>query len=346
MAFRRHPIARAVMLLALLLALFRSDPAAAENTGAVVLLYHRFAEPGSPSTNVSLEQFEAHLAALTGGGYQVLPLPEILAARRAGRTLAPRTVAITIDDANLSAYRQAWPRLRQAGLPFTLFLTTGMIDDGAPGTMSWDQVRELLDSGLVSIGNHTRRHDNLLALGPAAARAEITAAQESIIRELGVTPRLFAYPYGLHAPWLRDLLGELGFEAAFSEQSGAISASDDRFALPRFPISARQAAPARFRLTIDVLPLPVLDPEPAEPALAAGTTRPAIAFTLPPELGPLDRLGCYLAGAPQALRRDDRRVFVDLSTPLPTGRSRLNCTLPGTAGRWHWYGRQFYRPWD
>ena len=53
------------------------------DNGAAVLMYHRFGEDSLPSTSVRLEQFEAHLAELTSGKYQVLALPEILARLRA-----------------------------------------------------------------------------------------------------------------------------------------------------------------------------------------------------------------------------------------------------------------------
>mgnify|MGYP003865343859 CR=1 FL=1 len=42
--------------------------------------YHRFGESDIPATNVTLEQFEAHLEYLQTGGYTVLPVPDIIAA--------------------------------------------------------------------------------------------------------------------------------------------------------------------------------------------------------------------------------------------------------------------------
>src|SRR3546814_7853295 len=103
-------------------------PAAAESpaadNGAVLLMYHRFGEDALPSTSVRLEQFEAHLAELTSGAYHVMALPEIVARLAAGAPLPERTVAITIDDAALSVYREAWPRLKAAKLPFPLFDST------------------------------------------------------------------------------------------------------------------------------------------------------------------------------------------------------------------------------
>ena len=58
-----------------------SAPAGARAAGdavtpsAVIVMYHRFGESALPSTNIRLDQFAAHLAELTSGGYNVMPLP-------------------------------------------------------------------------------------------------------------------------------------------------------------------------------------------------------------------------------------------------------------------------------
>ena len=67
-----------------------SSPAMAEEEmrdSATVLMYHRFGESRYPSTNISVEQFEAHLAHLTAGNYTVLKLDDIIARLRAGELL-------------------------------------------------------------------------------------------------------------------------------------------------------------------------------------------------------------------------------------------------------------------
>src|SRR3546814_12205260 len=68
--------------------LFRSadpHPVVDVNSGAVLLMYHRFGEDDLPSTSIRLSQFEAHLAELTSGRYRVMALPEIVARLRAGQ---------------------------------------------------------------------------------------------------------------------------------------------------------------------------------------------------------------------------------------------------------------------
>ena len=73
-------------------------PALAQDTSAVVLMYHRFGEAKYPNTNSTLEQLDAHIAYLQANDFKVLPLPEVDAALKARKPLPPKAVAITIDD--------------------------------------------------------------------------------------------------------------------------------------------------------------------------------------------------------------------------------------------------------
>ena len=60
--------------------------------------------------------------------HHVVPLPAMIRALKAGETLPAGTVAITFDDGYESNYRLAFPVLREFGLPATIFLTTGFLD--------------------------------------------------------------------------------------------------------------------------------------------------------------------------------------------------------------------------
>ena len=86
---------------------------------AVILMYHRFGEDAIPSTNIRLEQFDRHLKILTNGGYTVWPLGKIVTHMQTNQPLPDRTVGISVDDAYLSVYTEAWPRLKEKGLPFS-----------------------------------------------------------------------------------------------------------------------------------------------------------------------------------------------------------------------------------
>ncbi len=314
------------------------------DTAAVVVMYHRFGESDYPSTNTTLEQLEAHIAELTSGAYTVMPVPDIIAALRDGRTLPDRTVGLTIDDAYLSVYREAWPRLKAAGLPFTLFVATNPVDRRSSRYMTWDQIRELAAAG-VTIGSQTATHLHMAAADEERNRRDLELSQRRFVEELGKAPDLFAYPYGEASLSVLRLVRENGFVAAFGQHSGAIGATEDLFYLPRFALNETYGDVDRLRLVANALPLPVSDMTPADP-LITGANPPAVGFSVAPGVDGLGRLACYTSheGKLAVERLGDMRIEVRMAKPLPKGRTRLNCTLPAGQGRWHWLGRQFFVP--
>ncbi len=316
-------------------------PAAAE-TAAVVIMYHRFGEPKYPSTNITLKQFEAHIQELQTGGYRVVGLPEIIAARRKGKPLPDRAVGLSIDDAFRSVYREAWPRLKEAGFPFTLFVATGPIDRKASDFMSWDQIREMAAAG-VTIGSQTVSHLHMADASPERNREELDRSNRRFEEELGHSPDLFAYPYGESSLAVQALVKEMNFTAAFGQHSGAID-GDDHFDLPRFSMNEDYGGQARFRLAINALPLPVTDVTPADPLITANNP-PAMGFTIAGNIQELDRLACFLSheGRARLEHLGGNRIEIRVKRAFPKGRTRVNCTLPVSKGRFRWFGRQFYK---
>ena len=203
----------------------------------------------------------------------------------------------------------------------------------------------LAESGLVEIGLQGSAHGHLATQPLAAARDDIERAMTRFAAELGRPPRLFSYPYGEYGLALRDLVAELGFEAAFGQQSGAFDSSDDRFALPRFAISRRHGGLERFRLMAGALPLPAVDLSPRDPLLQAGENPPRFGFTLTAGAATGAAVTCYANGraVPVTLSKG-RRLAVALEAPFAPGRHRINCTQPGPDGRWRWRGALFTVP--
>ena len=319
-----------------------TEPSAGPN--AVVIMYHRFGETRYPSTNVTLEQFEAHLGELKTGGYTVLPLPDIIKALKRGQPLPERTVGISIDDAYLSIYTEAWPRLKAAGFPFTVFVATDPIDQRTPNFMTWVQIREMAEAG-VTVGGHTGSHLHMPKASRQRNLSELARSTKRFQEKLGRTPEIFAYPYGESSLEIQTMAKDTGFIAAFGQHSGAFDDATEMFDLPRFAMNENYAGMARFRLAVNALALPVTDLTPADPLIAANNP-PAMGFTMTRDFKGLDRLSCFTshAGRARLERLGQKRIEVRVEAPFPKGRTRMNCTLPGAEGRWHWFGRQFYRP--
>ncbi len=322
-----------------------STVSAQVSDSAVVVMYHRFGESDLPSTNIRLEQFEAHIKELTSGPFSVMGLPQIISTLRNDKLLPDRVVAITIDDAFRSVYTEAWPRLRAAKLPVTLFVSTDDVDRNSKAYMTWDQIRELKAAG-VTIGNHTASHLSMVNATSTQNAKELLRSNARFRAELGSVPRLFAYPFGEYGLKLRKLIINTGFTAAFGQHSGVLHKDADKFFLPRFSMNEAYGGVARFRLAVNALPLPVRDVMPADPLLTKTNNPPFFGFTVfGKAINRLSKLKCYAA---QGRARTDRlgrsRIEVRFERPFPVGRARINCTMPASKGRWRWYGMQFYTP--
>jgi len=314
--------------------------AAAES--AVILMYHRFGEDRYPTTNIKLEQFEAHLAELKSGPYTVLPVSEITRRMQNGASFPERTVGITIDDGYLSIYREALPRLKAAGLPFTVFVSTDAIDRGLSSHMNWHQIRELKASG-GEIGAHSASHFHMVTANDARIAAELDNSGKRYTEELGGVPRLFAYPYGEAGLREKKFVLGGGYSAAFGQHSGVFNPTSDPGYIPRFALNEQFGSIERFRLVVNALPIPTDDMTPVD-ANITGNNPPLLGFTVKGDLGSLKRLGCFSSseGKLQVEILGNARVEIRLSQPMPEGRSRINCTMSDSSGRWRWLGRQYY----
>ena len=133
----------------------------AQENSAAIFAYHRFGEQTFPSTNIKLKQFKSHINEIKKNNYNVLPINEIIDHIINKKPLPKKTIGLTIDDGFKSIYNNAWPLIKAAGLPVTIFVTTGTIGSGSKNHMTWKEIKELSDSG-VTIGHHTVNHYHLV----------------------------------------------------------------------------------------------------------------------------------------------------------------------------------------
>jgi len=324
--------------------LLTAIPAQADDWASVIM-YHRFDESKYPTTNISLEQFQAHVNELKNGGYTVLPLGQIVEHLENNKTLPDRTVAITIDDAYRSVYEKAWPILKKAGLPFTVFASTNYLGKNNPDYMNWAQLKEMSD-GNVYIGHHSASHAHLPKLSLDQIRNEITDANEAFQKNLGFVPALFAYPYGEYGLDIKNIIADAGFKAAFGQQSGVAYAGHDKFSYPRFAMNENYGSIGRLRLAANALPLRVKNVTPTDNVLKINP--PAFGFSLDEKYDNLKQLTCYSSnqsgGTVPIQRIGENRFEIRLSRAYQPGRGRINCTLPGANGRFRWFGNLFYIP--
>ena len=300
---------------------------------ATVLMYHRFDEHKYPSTNIRIEQFEAHLYELANGNYNVWPLDKIVNHIQNGKALPDRTIAITIDDAYLSVFIEARPRLKALNFPYTVFVATQPIDRGHKGYMNWDQIRTLQDEGVL-IGSQTKSHPHMHLISVADAEKELASSNKRFLTEIGQIPKLFAYPYGEYNLAIINVVKQAGFVAAFGQNSGIIHGYNGYYELPRFAMNEQYGTLERLSLAINGLPLKVNQIVPEDVVLNNKINPPNYGFTLAPEIANDRQLRCFnsLYGKLNVTIIGPR-AEVRLPGPFAQGRARINCTMPGADGR-------------
>jgi biofilm PGA synthesis lipoprotein PgaB len=319
---------------------------------AVVLIYHHVDAETPASTSLSPELFGEHLDYLVANGYEAWPLAVLVDSLQSGGSVPDRTVALTFDDGYRSVYTAAFPRLKELGWAFTVFVCPDAIDHRRGPVLTWDQLREMAAAG-ATVANHGMFHNHLQRRNAGESdeawrsrtREELLAAQRRITEEIGLAPKLFAYPYGEYDPDLKELVRDLGW-AGFGQQSGPMGAESDFGLLPRFPMGGPYASMKTFGEKVSSLPLPVVDVEPSDPGLplADGTEmkQPGLRLTLAPGDYRSGQLNAFAGGQGAAdlewVDKEAGILEVKARKPLSPGRSRYNITAPTTDGRrYYWY---------
>lgn len=335
----------AILACALLWASAVSAAIPEDKSAAVIFMYQRVGEDAVAQSNISIDQFQEHIDELKKGGYSVLPLVEIIDAVKNGKPLPLKTVGITFEGAYQATLANAVPLLDDAQMPFTVFFSPDALDNGAPGHMTWKQLKELKDDDLANFGLLPSSYEHLVNQTPEQNAALINRAVARYREMMGGEPAFFAYPYGEISKALKKQVAGYKFKAAFGQQSGVVYSGSDYAALPRFTMTDDYGDFDHFTLTAHALPLPVSDLVPDDKDITVNP--PLIGFTVTPEIHNLSKLACFASGMEGKLRLtriDNNRVEIRPPQPFTDRRTRINCTLPndtftpGEAPSWRWFG--------
>lgn len=146
-----------------------------------------FNATGKFITPERLERFLARLDRL----YAPVSLDELVDALVRGQDLKNRFV-LTFDDGYSNLYDYAYPLLRKMGIPFSVFVTTGMVDSD---TVLWNDLLEfavfstakaLLPGGLIkenlSLDSYEERREAIIRLKALLKRRNLEEARDEVTR--------------------------------------------------------------------------------------------------------------------------------------------------------------------
>lgn len=212
-----------------------------------ILLYHRFGATFADSMTTTTPVFKQHLEYLMSHGYTVIPLRTVVNYYlHKGPPPPPKSVVITEDDAHISVYTDMLPLVKKYRIPVTIFVYPSAISN-AKYAMTWNQLRELQETGLFDIEGHTFWHPNFKRDHKKLSSQEydkfvdmqLGKSKAKIEKELDKKIDMLAWPFGIYDDYLISKAAQHGYVATFTIVGHSANGSDTAMKLPRFLLNDR-----------------------------------------------------------------------------------------------------------
>ena len=220
--------------------------------GVSILMYHMIGDMKNNSAVMTEDNLRIQMQYLKDHGYHPITMQELYDYVTKGEKLPSKPVCITFDDGYLDSNTIVYPMMKEFGYPWTLFLITDDVGKSY-NRMTWEQLKEMADSGAVTIANHTLSHPKLHNLPTRAEKEnEIIGANKALKYHLGIDNLWFAYPYGDYDDEVIDICKKAGIKLAVTTDAGRVHVGSYPYDLKRVYIG-NNVSLARFmeRLTKD-----------------------------------------------------------------------------------------------
>lgn len=210
--------------------------AIAEGLRIPILMYHAVSDDmwGYWDLFVSPADMEAHLQYLQENGYTTVTfedLPYVSA--------EDKPVLLTFDDGYDDNYTELFPLLQKYSAKATVFCITGSIENNH--MMTQEQIRELSDSGLVSIQSHTVTHPFLGSCDAQTVAHECEQSRLDLLRITGKQPFVLCYPAGSVSNAGIETIREY-YDFGVLMNGGLYVTGTDAYHVPRFYVSRGMGA--------------------------------------------------------------------------------------------------------
>ncbi len=164
-----------------------------EGVAVPTVMYHAVGDNcwGIASLFVSPSSLEKQLKYLTENGYTPIWFEDL---GRADQIEKP--ILLTFDDGYDDNYHELLPILKKYQVKATVFVIVDLL--GTEHYMTEEQVREMANSGLVSIQSHTMTHAYLNECDEEQLEYEIAQSKLAVTRLTGKESFVLCYPSGKH----------------------------------------------------------------------------------------------------------------------------------------------------
>ena len=228
----------ALLLLLTLIAPSTADGTVPEAIEVPIIMYHKVTKDRGQLGKFAITpaELEDDLAFLQESDFTPVTMADLIAFVHDDGDLPARPIVLTFDDGYFSDYRYVFPLVQTYHTPVVSSIIGKVTDEyTAEGRtdilyphLTWDQIVEMAESGLVEIQNHgydihrthsgcsgaKRRRGEEPAAHAERLSADLNRLQARAEEVLGQTPTTFTYPFGAKSPGTDEILQSIGFSAS------------------------------------------------------------------------------------------------------------------------------------
>jgi biofilm PGA synthesis lipoprotein PgaB len=219
----------------------------------ICIVYHDITKHVVEKDDISVDDFIKQLDFFKSGGYQVVSVKDVQEAASGKKTLPEKAILLTFDDAYASFYQYVYPALKLYNYPAVLSVVTSWMEGRNPGIykkkkfMTWDQVKEVADSGLVTIASHSDNLHKFVNANPQGnieespytfiydpktkkyetdrnfrerIRDDLARSVAILTQRLGKKPHVLTWPFGAYNEIGIQEARQLGFDVCLTLDTG------------------------------------------------------------------------------------------------------------------------------
>ncbi|WP_200763693.1 poly-beta-1,6-N-acetyl-D-glucosamine N-deacetylase PgaB [Nitrosophilus alvini] len=231
----------------------------------LVLCYHNIEDNPKDRDimSISTDKFIQQLNWISNHGYHPVSIDDLIAAKNGVKPLPEKAILLTFDDAYKNFYTRVYPLLKAFNYPAVLAVVGKWMESDEEGTfmygdkrkprnmlLTWKEIKEMSDSGLVEIASHSYdMHKGVLGnpqgnVQPALTtriynpksgtyeddesylkrvEADIKKSSELIFEKIGKKPKAIVWPFGEYNEAALKIAKKYGMDIAFTLDDGSNS---------------------------------------------------------------------------------------------------------------------------
>ncbi len=232
-----------------------------------ILMFHHFVtdeKECDSGTTITDKKFQEVLNEIEELGYETISFKDLIDFTEYKKELPNKPILITMDDGYKSNYEIAFPLLKEKNMKATVSIigkstkyTSSYLKNKTLEHMSWEDLNEMIESGVFEVGNHTFDLHKLRSSGGSrngitknffeseadyskVVRADIDSLENALkVNCNNYKNNVFCYPYGYYDKLSEAIISGLGYKVTLTTDEGVnyIKPGDKLIGLKRINVS-------------------------------------------------------------------------------------------------------------